>query len=179
MGLSGVTCANPTSNVVDGVPVAVIRDHDGGLSGVHAVNPAVKLSIGRDSELAEERVLWVDYPGPTDDPAGRDVRCDAETRDWTAGRAIMFRVKPDHAVKLSVSFLDRNHVAYTAWRDLEGGVWQRLRIDFDEIRPNPYFQPPDAKKGAPIDVSEVKGLGFATNDGTAGRLAVGRFVVVK
>ena len=62
---------------------------------------------------------------------------------------------------------------------LQEGVWQSIRISFAEIRPNPYFQPPDARKGAPIDVSEVNGLGFAPQDKTAGRLAISRFVVIE
>jgi hypothetical protein len=82
-------------------------------------------------------------------------------------------------LRLSVSFLDRNRVAYTTWTELKGGVWQSVRIPFDEMRPNPYFQPPDAKTGSPIDVSDVKGIAFAPHDQTAGRLTIGKFVVSK
>ena len=60
-----------------------------------------------------------------------------------------------------------------------GGVWQPVLIRFDEIRPNPYFQPPDANTGLPIDVSDTKGIAFAPQDGTAGHLAITKFVVVK
>jgi dienelactone hydrolase len=154
-----------------------IQEYATGLSRVHATNPDVKLSLGRDPSLADETVLSVEYPAPTADPAGRDVWCDAEQRDWSAGRAIAFRVKPDHAVRLSVSFFDRNRVAYTAWVDLRGGVWQPVRLPFDEYRPNPYFQRPDAKTGAPLDVREVTGVAFAPQDETPGRLAIGKFVV--
>ena len=80
-------------------------------------------------------------------------------------------------MRLSVSFLDRNRIAYTAWTELKGGAWQLVRIPFDEIRPNPYFQPPDAKTGASLDVSAVGSIAFAPHDQTAGRLAIGRFVV--
>jgi hypothetical protein len=123
-------------------------------------------------------VLLVDYPPATDNPAGRDVWCDAENRDWTRGRAISFQIKPDHAIRLSVSFLDRNRVAYTDWSELEADAWQSVRIPFDRIRPNPYFQPPDARTGARIDVSEVKAIGFAPQDQAGGRLAISSFVVV-
>jgi hypothetical protein len=37
--------------------------------------------------------------------------------------------------ELSVSFLDRNHVAYTTWIDLTGGVWQTVRLPFDQMQP--------------------------------------------
>jgi hypothetical protein len=56
-------------------------------------------------------------------------------------------------------------------------VWQAIRIPFDEIRPNPFFQFPDAKTGAPLDVSDVKAIAFAPQDKTTGRLAIGRIVV--
>jgi hypothetical protein len=160
-------------------PVAVVREYRSNLSGVHAPNPEVKLRTGRDRALAGEWVLLVDYPAPNDNPASRDVRIDAARTNWAAGSAIAFRVRPQHVTRLSVSFLDRNHVVYTAWRELQAGVWQQIRIPFAEIRPNPYFQPPDAKPGAPIDVSDVKFLAFAPQEKAAGHLAVSRFVVIE
>jgi hypothetical protein len=167
----------PSPNVEK--PVAIIHDYRSGLPGVHVANPEVKLRVDRDTTLGGASVLLVDYPPPIDNLASRDVRLDAGTRNWTAGKAISFRVKPAHEMRISVSFLDRNHVAYTAWRDLREGVWQPIRISFAEIRPNPYFQPPGARSGAPIDVSEVNGLAFAPQDKTAGRLAISRFVVIE
>src|SRR5262245_51012793 len=149
-------------------PVVVIHEYKDGLSGVRAPNPDIRLNVGRDPAVPEERVLLVEYPPPTNDPAGRDVQCDAENQNWTAGRAISFRIKADHATRLSVSFIDRNRVVYTAWADLTAGTWQIVRIPFADIRPNPYFQPPDAKTGAPLDVSEVKFMAFAPQDKTSG-----------
>src|SRR5262249_27116726 len=128
-------------------PVIVIQAYKDGLEGVRAANPDVHLSLGRDPSVSEDRVLVVEYPVPNKDPAGRDIQCAAEHQDWTSGRAISFQIKPTHQVKLSLSFIDRNRVAYIAWRELKGGVWQRVRIPFDEIRPNPFFQPPHAKTG--------------------------------
>jgi Carbohydrate binding domain (family 11) len=159
--------------------VILIQDYTDGLSRVRAANPEVHLSIGRDPSLPGEPVLLVEYPSPASDPAGRDVQCMAENQDWTAGRAISFQIKADHPLRLSVSFIDRNHVVFTAWTDLAGGAWQSVTIPFDGIRPNPYFQPPDARTGAPIDVSEVKFLAFAPQDQAPGRLAIGRFVVTR
>jgi hypothetical protein len=142
-----------------------------------ANNPDVHLSVGRDASISDERVLLVEYPAPTNDPAGRDVHCAAENHDWTGGRAIAFQIKPEHAMRLSLSLVDRNRVVYTAWTDLKGGEWQLVRIPFDEISPNPFFQPPDAKTGAPLDVSDVKGVAFAPQDKAPGHLSVGKFVV--
>jgi hypothetical protein len=166
------------ATVAQAQPVAIIQDYRDGLSSVRRANPEVLVSIERDPALPGEPVLTVDYPAPSEDPAGRDVQCDAQVRDWTGGRAIVFQVKPVHALRLSVSFIDRNGVVYTSWTDLKEG-WQPIRIAFDDIRPNPYFQPPSAKSGTAIDVSDVKFIAFAPQDKTSGRLTISRFVVVK
>jgi hypothetical protein len=166
-------------NKGEATPPIVIQAYDNGLAGVQAANANVHLSVGQDPEIPNERVLVVEYPGPTDDPAGRDIQCAAENRNWTGGRVITFQIKPTNPTRLSVSFIDRNRVVYTARTDLKGGVWQWVRIPFDEIRPNPFFQPPDAKTGAPLDVSDVKFIAFAPQDKTSGRLTVAKFVVSK
>ena len=64
-------------------------------------------------------------------------------------------------------FFERTFDGVVAWGPL------------DEIRPNPFFQPPDARTGRPIDVSDVKGIAFAPQDKTSGRLAIGKFAVTK
>jgi hypothetical protein len=160
-------------------PAALIQTYKDDLSRVCKANPDVRLSVGRDPSLPDQPVLLVEYPAPTGNPAARDVRCDAEDQNWTAGRAISFQVKPANPLRLSVSFLDRNGVAYTAWTNLQGGVWQVVGIPFAEIRPNPYFQPPGAKTGAPLDVSDVKWIAFAPQDQASGRVAISRFLVLR
>ena len=89
----------------------IVKAYQNGLAGVRAANPDVHLSVGRDPSVPDEPVLFVEYPVPTDDPAGRDVQCDAENQDWTAGRAIAFHIKPAHPIRFSLSFFDRNRVA--------------------------------------------------------------------
>src|SRR5215510_10353411 len=114
----GSVIACPTARAQEGTRDIVIHDFTKALAGVHARNPDVKLDVARDPSLGNEPVLRIEYPAATNDPAGRDVSLDAENRSWTGGGAITFRVKPAHAMRMSVSFIDRNHVVYTAWRDL-------------------------------------------------------------
>jgi carbohydrate binding protein with CBM11 domain len=161
-------CASSTS---------VIRSYADGLAGVRSANPQMKLSVARDPAVSDGAVLLVEYPAPTSNPAARDVGCEAEHVDWTAGHAIAFQAKPEHAMRISVSFMDRNRVAYTSWSELRAGEWQTVRIGFAQLKPNPYFQPPGAQTGAPLDVSEVKAIGFAPQDPGAGRVAISRFVI--
>jgi hypothetical protein len=160
-------------------PVIVIRAFEDGLPGVRTANPDVHVSLGSDPERPGEQLLVVEYPPRGDDPAGRDVQCAAESRDWSGGRAIAFHVKPFQAMRVSVSFFDRNGVVYTSWADLQAGVWQPVRLAFDEMRPNPYFQPPGAKLGSALDVSKVDFIAFAPQHPDAGRFAVSTFVVEK
>jgi carbohydrate binding protein with CBM11 domain len=169
----------PSADKPGAAPVVIIQAYEDGLAGIRTASPDVHVRVETEPLLSGERVLIVEYPAPGDNPAERDVRCTATQSDWTSGNAIAFQVRPDHALRLSVSFLDRNHVAYTAWRELKGGEWQEVRIPFAEIRPNPFFQPPDARTGQPVDVSEVGFIAFAPQDKTSGRLAIGRFVVTK
>lgn len=186
-GFAVAGCAAPVTSsgshgaprTVPEAPVIVVQSYRQGLSSVRAANSNVAIRIGRDRALADEAVLEVEYPPPTDDPAGRDVWCDAENTDWTAGRAIAFQVKAANPERLSVSFFDRNRVVYTTWIDLQAGVWRSVRLEFDQLRPNPYFQPPDAKTGTPIDVSEVKGIAFAPHHRASGQVVVSRFVVTR
>lgn len=182
LGCSSSAVSPPPSSAVPDAgddTAIVIQDYAAGLAQVHVANSDVKLSIGSDPELSGGPVLSVQYPLATNDPAGRDVNCDAENQDWTAGNAVSFQIKPAQAVKISVSFLDRNHVAYTDYRELEGGAWQPVRITFADWPKNLYFQPKDAKLDQPMDVSEVTGIAFAPQVSTSGSLAVSKFVVVK
>jgi len=162
-----------------GETVAVIHAFAEGLAGVRAASSDVRLSVGRDAGVPNQTILIVDYPAPTGNPAGRDVQCDAQATDWSGGGAIAFRIKSAQPSRISVSFIDRNRVVYTSWTDLKGGDWEQVRIPFDSVRPNPYFQPPDAKKGSPIDVSDVRFIAFAPQDKAAGRLTIDRFALVK
>jgi len=159
--------------------MATIQDYRDGISRVHARNPEVKIQISQDPEAPGESVLTVDYPASTGRPAERDVWCDAIDTDWTVGTAIVFKAKSPEPLRISVSFLGHNKVAYTTWADLKAGEWQTVRIELDEIQPNPYFQPPGADKGSPIDVSEVARIGFAPQTAGSGQLTVGRFTIVK
>jgi hypothetical protein len=157
----------------------IIQSYARGLAGICTAPQNVRLSVGDDPSLPHERVMTVEYPTRTTDPAGRDVRCVAENQDWSTGRAIAFQIKADRPSRLSVSFLDRHQVAYTKRVEVQGGGWHLVRIPFDDIRPNQFFQPADAKTGAPLDVSDVKFIAFAPQDDTSGRFVIGTFVLEK
>ena len=155
----------------------LIQDFRDGLTGTRAAD-SVALRIERESELNDEAVLHVQYPAATDDPAARDVWCTAIDRDWSSGRAIAFQIKPAAELRLSVSFMDGNRVAYTTWVELEGGRWQPVSLSLADMRPNPYFQLPGTETSAPMDVRAVNALGFSPRTPEAGSLAIGKLTVI-
>jgi hypothetical protein len=163
------------SIVLQVVGAIVIRQFDQQLTGVRANSASVTLSVTQEPSLGNERVLVVEYPEPGANPAARDVQCTAEHTDWSGSRGIAFQVKSERPSRMSVSFIDRNHVVYTAYVDLKGGEWQAVQIAFDSIKPNRFFQPPDAKAGSPLDVSDVRFIAFAPQDKVSGRLMVTAF----
>ena len=177
-GVGHATTQASTQQGAWDVGAVVIHAYTEDVGGIRAVGANVRLRVGRDLALAGEPVLLVEYPAATNDPAARDVYVEAEHQDWSAARAIGFRVKPVHGIRLSVSFVDRNQVVYTAWTQLRGGVWQSVRIPFQDIHPNPYFQPPGARVGAPLDVGLVGRIGFAPHDTASGQLAISQFVLL-
>ena len=156
----------------------VIQSYEAFPAGVQCANADVKLRVGRDPPWAISRCCMSTTRRRA--RIRRVATCGA-TLSRRIGRRdarSSFQAKAEHVARLSVSFLDRNRVAYTHWVDLRGGgAWQTVRVPLDQIRPNPYFQPPGANTGAPIDVSEVARLGFAPQDKSAGQLVVSRFVV--
>ena len=171
--MTGVVAA--ASIVLQVVGPVTIRQFDEQLTGVRANSASVTLSVTQAPALGNERVLVVEYPEASANPAARDVQCVAEHTDWSGNRGIAFQVRSEQAIRMSVSFVDRNQVVYTAYVDLKGGEWQAVQIAFDSITPNRFFQPPDAKTGSPIDVSDVKFIAFAPQDKASGRLMVTSF----
>ena len=155
-----------------------IRAYTAGLAGVRAANPAITLRFERDPDLRGPAMV-VEYPAATQDPAARDIRVEVDVRDWSRATAIAFRIKPQAALRLSLSFLDRNNVVYTSWTELQAGTWQNVRIALSDIRPNPYFQPPGARTGAPIDVSDVQFIAFAPQTQGPGRLSISEITLVR
>ncbi len=176
--LGAAMTTTPDSGIEGGTDVAiVVQDYSVGLSQLHPASAALQLSVTASPELGE-RILTVKYPAATSDAAARDMNCDAINQEWSSGSAITFQIKPALDLDFSLSFLDRNGVAYTSYMSLHGGVWQAMRVGFADIEPNAYFQPPGAPKPAPkIDVSRVTGIGFAPQDMGEGSYAVGEFVV--
>jgi hypothetical protein len=158
-------------------PFQVARSHLRGLAGVRT-GTAVTLSLAEDPASHGERVLAVEYLA-AQGPADRDTWCEVDVRDWSGAVAFGLWVRSDRPLHMSFSFFDGNNVAYTGWADVGAGAWEAVRVSLATIRPNPYFQRPDAKLGAPPDLRDIAAVAFAPQVPGSGRFLVGDVVLWK
>lgn len=156
-------------------PLQVVRSHLRGLGGVRS-GKAVTLSLAEDPTSHGDRLLAVEYLA-AQGPADRDTWCDVDVRDWSGAAAFGLRVLSEQPLHMSLSFFDGNNVAYTAWADVRAGAWEDVRVSLETIRPNPYFQRPDAKLGGPPDLRDIAALAFAPQVPGPGRFLVGDLVL--
>lgn len=153
----------------------IVRSHFRGLAGIHT-GKAVTASLTEDPAAQGERTLAIDYQA-AQGPADRDTWFDVDLHDWSGAVAVGLRIRSEQPLHMSLSFFDGNRVAYTAWADVRAGAWQDVRVSLETIRPNPYFQRPDAKVGAPLDLRDIEMLAFAPQVPGPGRLLVGDLVL--
>jgi hypothetical protein len=158
--------------------LGVVQDYEPGAppskpaeaTAVSRVN--VTLAAGDPSGNA----LAVDYGcSGAEQRALLDVWSLPRTSDWSKARALSFRIKPEGALVLSVSFLDGNHAGYTQkTQPLTAGSWQTVTLPFDKFWLNP-FGPQGDTPGAPQDLSRVGSFGFAPDGCGNGRFLIDDF----
>jgi len=62
-------------------------------------------------------------------------------------------------LELSISLSDKNGGQYTTMGTLptfKGGKWETVVIPLADFSLDPYYQPPEAVKGAPMDFTQIK-----------------------
>lgn len=79
-------------------------------------------------------------------------------QDWSGAKRITLRVKSDAPVSVELAFNDANQNAYVApaVNSAAGKGWQVLEVPFAGFQLNPYYQPPQAKKGAALDLGKIE-----------------------
>lgn len=78
-------------------------------------------------------------------------------QDWSGAKSLKLMVKSGAPVELELAFNDANQNAYLAPSVTTAGKgWQELEVPFSGFHLNEYYQPPQAKKGAALDLSHVE-----------------------
>ena len=78
-------------------------------------------------------------------------------QDWRGSKALELEVDTREPLQFQVGFNDANQNAYVAQSDpTRGKGWEKIEIPFDHFTLNPFYQPPGARKGAPLDLSHIE-----------------------
>ncbi len=87
--------------------------------------------------------------------------CRAGGKDWngvdlTKVKAINVSIYCKSPVVLGLALKDKTNNQYVAQTpSTKGGGWETVSVPMDSFKLDPYYTPPDAKKGAPTDFSKV------------------------
>jgi hypothetical protein len=94
-------------------------------------------------------------------------------QDWSAGKSLTLRVQAAAPVDLELAFNDANQNAYLAPAvHYDGKGWQTLTVPLAGFQLNAYYQPPEAKKGAPLDLSHIETFNIGVKTTGQGRFLV-------
>jgi hypothetical protein len=76
------------------------------------------------------------------------------------GRAavLVFVAKSDKAGDVQMALKDKNNVQYITTFTLSAGGWKGVTLDLASFKKDPYYTPPDAVTGNPVDFSTLKGM---------------------
>jgi hypothetical protein len=83
-------------------------------------------------------------------------------QDWNGAKSVELRVYSKEPLVLELAFNDANQNAYLSTGGVTTGKgWETLKVPFSSFVLNPYYQPPQAKKGAALDLSHVETFNVA------------------
>jgi hypothetical protein len=104
------------------------------------------------------RAAWISYAFDGGGFCGEWMRSGTDWggQDWSKGKSLVFEVHSTEPLKLQAAFVDGAQNAYVGpIQTAEPGAWRSLAIPFRRFILNPYYQPPMAKKGEPMDLRHI------------------------
>ena len=83
-------------------------------------------------------------------------------QDWRGAQSLSLEVYTEAPTAIFVSFNDANQNSYSAVAPkTKGGAWETVSIPFSKFKLDEYYQPPEAKEGAPQDLSKIETFNIA------------------
>src|SRR5665213_133222 len=90
---------------------------------------------------------------------GEWIRAGADWKgqDWTKAKTLQVIFSSEENLSFQVAFNDANQNAYQSKPAVvKAGAWRTVDFPFSSFSLNPNYQPPHAKKGAPLDLGNVE-----------------------
>jgi len=101
-------------------------------------------------------------------------------QDWTGGKAVSFLIYSKVPVVMGFAFKDKNNNQYTAdGPSTKGSGWETIQIPMAAFKLDPYYTSPDGVKGAPLDLTAVKGFNLQPKTAVKATIAVDKLMVIK
>jgi hypothetical protein len=83
-------------------------------------------------------------------------------QDWTGAKRLTCKVYSSEPIYIDFGFNDANQNAYVAhFPQTKGKGWETLTLPFEKFDLNEYYQPPEAKKDQPLDLSHIETFNIA------------------
>jgi hypothetical protein len=83
-------------------------------------------------------------------------------QDWKGAKKLVMKIYSEDPIVLQFGFNDANQNAYVAkFPSTRGTGWETVSIPFSSIVLNPYYQPEEAQKGEPMDLSHIETINLA------------------
>jgi len=95
--------------------------------------------------------------------------------DLSKAGAIRFKAQSTVAGEVQIAVLDNNKVQYIAKFPVTT-AWTDVTLNLSTLQKDPYYTPPDAILGKPMDLSVVKGMNFAPQAPGPSVLSIGPVV---
>jgi hypothetical protein len=83
--------------------------------------------------------------------------------DLSKSANLKFSAKSTMPGELQLDIQDAHNVSYTVNFTIASSSWSEISIPISSFKLNPYYQPPEAVKGSPEDLSQVGKIGFGTH----------------
>jgi hypothetical protein len=83
--------------------------------------------------------------------------------DLSKSANLKFSAKSTLPGELQLDIQDAHNVSYTVNFTIPSSAWTDISIPIASFKLNPYYQPPEAVKGSPEDLSQVSKIGFGTH----------------
>jgi hypothetical protein len=128
------------------------------------VGSKISVSLKEEAGKKGNKVAVLDYDLKPAGWCGAWMRAgdDWTGQDWNGAKSVELRVYSKEPLQLELAFNDANQNAYLSTGGATTGKgWETLKVPFSSFVLNPYYQPPQAKKGAALDLSHVETFNVA------------------
>lgn len=129
-----------------------------------------KISFAMDKDPEKGPVLKIDYILAQNSWCG--LYRHSVNQNWSSAKNVNVWAKGSSNLVVRFSILDANKVSYVADMNLTP-EWQEIKIPISSMKKNPYYQPPEAIQGKPLDLSNVQQIQFEPQTQGKGSFMIG------